>query len=182
MKIKTLLSIGLALAAESVVAAAQPPTLVVDAVQMPAWVEQASGARDALVVGRALRNKERVVTGAGARAWLRLADGSLVKLGENGQLGLDDLGQPKINRKNLVTASLDLLRGPFRFTTQALSRFRGERDVKIRVVTITVGLRGTDLWARAEPARDIVCLLEGKLDVTRGDQAFTMAQPMSFYV
>src|SRR3954469_22345945 len=103
MKIKTLLWMLLALAAESVIAAAPPPTLVVDAVQMPAWVERANGARDALVVGRVLRNKERVVTGAGARAWLRLADGSLAKLGENGQLGLDDLGQPKFNGKNLVT-------------------------------------------------------------------------------
>src|SRR3954469_8954906 len=103
MKIKTLLSIVLALTGEYVIAAAPPSTLVVDAVQMPAWVEQASGARDALVVGRVLHNKERVVTGAGARAWLRLADGSLVKLGENGQLGLDDLGQPKFNGKNLVT-------------------------------------------------------------------------------
>jgi hypothetical protein len=122
------------------------------------------------------------VTGAGARAMLRLADGSLLKLGENGVLVLDDLAQQKFSAKDVVTASLDVLKGAFRFTTQALSNFRGERDVKIRVVTITVGIRGTDLWTKADATRDIVCLIEGKADVTRGDQAFTLDRPMSFYI
>ena len=79
---------------------------------------------------------------------LRLADGSLVKLGENGIMALDDLGQTKIKLKDVVTASLDVLSGAFRFTTQALTKFRGERDVKVRLVTITVGIRGTDIWAK----------------------------------
>ncbi|MEO8442562.1 MAG: FecR domain-containing protein [Betaproteobacteria bacterium] len=191
MKIRTLVSIVLVLAASCAFAATKAPAtrlsvkkpvVVVEGVQMPAWVERASGARDALTLGASVNSKDRVVTGAGARALLRLADGSLIRLGENGALVLDDLNQQKYNSKNVVTASLDVLRGAFRFTTQALSKFRGERDVKVRVVTITVGIRGTDLWARSDPARDIVCLLEGKVDVTRGDQAFTLEQPMAFYV
>ena len=72
-----------------------------------------------------------------ASALLRLADGSLIKLGENGVLALDDLGQRKINLKDVVTASLDVVSGAFRFTTQVLYKFRGERDVKVRIVTIT---------------------------------------------
>jgi hypothetical protein len=191
MKTKMLVSIVLVLAAGCAFAAAKPaatrpvvkkPIIVVEGVQMPAWVERASGARDALTLGASLNNKDRVITGAGARALLRLTDGSLIKLGENGTLALDDLNQQKFKLKNVVTASLDVLGGAFRFTTQALSKFRGERDVKIKVVTITVGIRGTDLWAKAEPTRDVVCLIEGKVDVTRGDQAFTLDKPMSFYV
>ncbi len=181
MKIKTLLTLLLACAA-SCAAAATKPTLVVEGVQMPAWVERANGSRDALMVGASLGNKDRVVTGAGARALLRLADGSLLKLGENGSLGLDDLGTQKFKAKEVVTASLDVLRGAFRFTTQALYKFRGERDVKVRVVTITLGIRGTDLFTKADATRDIACLIEGQVDVTRGDQAFTLTQPMSFYV
>lgn len=191
MKIRTLVSIVLVLAASCAFAATKhtatrlivkKPVVVVEGVQMPAWVERASGARDALTLGASLNNKDRIVTGAGARALLRLADGSLIRLGENGVLVLDDLNRQKFNLKDVVTASLDVLGGAFRFTTQALSKFRGERDVKVRVVTITVGIRGTDLWAKADAARDIVCLLEGKVDVTRGDQAFTLVQPMAFYV
>ena len=191
MKTRIVPVLMLVLAASCAFAAPRPaairplikkPLVVVEGVQMPAWVERASGSRDALGLGTSLNNRDRIVTGAGARAILRLADGSLLKLGENGVLALDDLAQKKYSAKDVVTASLDVLGGAFRFTTQALSKFRGERDVKIRVVTITVSIRGTDLWTKADAARDIVCLIEGKADVTRGDQAFTLDQPMSFYI
>jgi hypothetical protein len=191
MKIRTLLSMVLLLAAGCAFSAATPGVpkaalakslIVVEGVQMPSWVERANGARDALTLGTSLSNKDRVITGPGARALLRLADGSLIRLGENGMLALDDLGQKKFQLKDVVTASLDVLSGAFRFTTQALTKFRGERDVKVRIVTITIGIRGTDLWGKADGTKDIACLIEGKVDVTRGDQAFTMDQPMSFYV
>lgn len=188
MKTKTLLlalALGLAAGHASAAGKAVKPekaVVVVEAVQMPAWVEHANGGRDALVVGATLHNKDRVVTGEGSRAALRMSDGSLVRLGANGNLALDDLAQRRFNAKDVVTATLDVLAGAFRFTTQALPKQRVERDVKVRVVTITLGLRGTDLWARPEAERDVVCLLEGKIDVTRGEQAFTMDQAMSFYI
>jgi len=130
----------------------------------------------------ALNNKDRVFTGPEARALLRLADGSLIKLGENGLLALDDLGQKKIQLKDVVTASLDVVSGAFRFTTQALSRFRGERDVKVRIAKITAGIRGTDLWGKADATRDIVCLIEGRITVEHERDRFVMDQPKSFYI
>ena len=104
------------------------PIFVVQGVQMPAWVEHASGARGALALDMPLSSKDRVITGPGARALLRLADGSLVKLGQNGMLALDEFGQQKNQFKEIVTASLDALSGMFRFTAQALSQYRGEGD------------------------------------------------------
>lgn len=181
MKVKTFLAAFLMLAASSALAAARPD-IVVEGVQAPAWVEHASGARGPLAIGMALGNQDRIFTGPGSRALLRLADGSLIRLGENGVLALDDLGQRKINLKDVVTASLDVLSGAFRFTTQALSRFRGERDVKVRISTVTAGIRGTDLWGKADSTRDIVCLIEGNITVARENDAFTMDQPMSFYI
>jgi hypothetical protein len=162
--------------------AAPRPDIVVEGVQTPAWVEHASGARDALAVGARLANKDRVYTGPGARALLRLADGSLIKLGENAILALDDLGRKKDAVKEVVTATLDVLSGAFRFTTQALYKFRGGRDVKVRLVTITAGVRGTDLWGKADKTRDIVCLIEGSIAVTHDQNEFTMDQPQSFYI
>lgn len=158
------------------------PVIVVEGVQMPAWVEHASGARGPLTIGMRLVNSDRIYTGPGSRALLRLVDGSLIKLGENGILALDDLGKKKIQMKDIVTASLDVVKGAFRFTTQALSKFRGERDVKVRIVTITAGIRGTDLWGKADDTRDIVCLIEGNVTVVREQEAFTMNEPMSFYI
>ena len=155
--------------------------LVVDAVQMPAWLER-GGTREPLAPGMALRSADRVVTGAGARALLRLADGSLIRLGENGALGLDNVALQRSAAQDLLTASLDVAAGAFRFTTQALRRFRGGRDVRIRIVAVTAGIRGTDLWGKAAPDRDVLCLIEGNISVTHGDRTFTMDEPKSFYI
>src|SRR5258708_37095818 len=62
----------------------------IEGVQMPAWVERA-GRRVPIIPGMELRAGDQLVTGAGSRALVKLADGSLVKLGENGQLGFADL-------------------------------------------------------------------------------------------
>ncbi len=181
MKIKAFLTALLMLTASSALAAARA-NIVVEGVQAPAWVEHSSSARDPLAIGMVLGNKDRIYTGPGSRALLRLVDGSLIKLGENGVLALDDLGQRKINLKDVVTASLDVVSGAFRFTTQVIYKFRGERDVKVKISTITAGIRGTDLWGKADRTRDIVCLIEGNITVARGADAFTMDQPMSFYI
>ena len=155
MRLKSLFATLLVLVATAA-AAATRPHLVVEGVQMPAWVEYSSGARQPLAIGMALNNKDKVYTGPASRALLRLADGSLIKLGENGVLALDDLDRRRVSAKDVVTASLDVVSGAFRFTTQALYRFRGERDVKVRLVTLTAGIRGTDLWGKADATRDIV--------------------------
>jgi len=162
--------------------AAERAVIVVEAVQMPAWVEHTGGARAPLAIGMRLSNSDRIYTGPGSRALLRLVDGSEIKLGENGILALADLGTHKNQLHDVVTASLDVVKGAFRFTTRALSKLRVQRDIKVRVVTITAGILGTDLWGKASEARDVVCLIEGDITVLRGAEAFAMNEPMSFYI
>ena len=141
MTVKGLVTLLILLVASGT-AAAKRPAIVVQGVQMPAWVEHLSGARNALALEMPLAGNDRIITGPGARALLRLADGSLLKLGENGMLALDELGQQKNLMKELVTASLDWLSEAFRFTARVLSEYRGESDVKARLVTSIVGIRG----------------------------------------
>ena len=43
-----------------------------------------------------------------------------------------------------------------------------ERDVRVKVNAVTAGIRGTDVWGKSESDRDIVCLLEGRIDVSHG--------------
>ena len=170
----------LLLAAAWFAAAADQP--LVEAVQSPAWVERAGG-REPLAVGMPLNDNDRVVSGAAARVLLRMPEGSLVKLGENAQLALDRLGTRREREGTVVTAALDVLRGAFRFTTQALTGFRGRRQIDIRVATVTAGIRGTDVWGKAADDRDIVCLIEGRITVQRqGEPQFAMDQPLSFYI
>ena len=161
--------------------AAEPASSIfVEAVQFPAWIER-NGERPVPVrPGMELRNNDQLKTGANARLLLRTSDGSAVKLGENATIKLDNL---RARSKNLFVASMDVLEGAFRFTTDVLAPFRGKREVSIRVATVTAGVRGTDLWGKSAPDKQIVCLIEGKIDVTPpGEQPIVMDQALQFYV
>jgi len=164
-------------------APATAQTLAVEGVVSPAWMERA-GARTPLAVGMQLNDRDRVVTGPGARALLRMAEGSAVKLGENASLAVDGLADKvSAGSARLVAASLDVLRGAFRFTTGVFGRPAAGRDVRVRVSTVTAGIRGTDLWGKSDERRDLVCLIEGSISVSHAQTGeFTMAEPLSFFV
>jgi len=47
---------------------------------------------------------------------------------------------------------------------------------------VTIGIRGTDLWGRSTPQDEIVCLIEGKIEVAAADEKpILMEQPRQFY-
>jgi hypothetical protein len=164
-------------------AAASASTLTVEGVVSPAWVER-GGARVPLAVGMQLNDTDRVVTGIGSRALLRVAEGSAVKLGENASLVASNLAdKASAGASRLVTASLDVVRGAFRFTTGIFGKHAAARDVRVRISTVTVGIRGTDLWGKSDDRRDLVCLIEGSISVSHAQTGeFTMADPLSFFV
>jgi hypothetical protein len=159
-------------------ASAATPNAVVEAVQMPAWVERGS-ARIPLSPGMELQDRDQLRTGANSRLLLKMAEGSFVRLGENGTLQLDQMAQRK---DKVFAAALNVLQGAFRFTTDAL-RAQRRRNINITIATVTAGIRGTDVWGKAAADKDIVCLIEGRIEVQRGqDQPFRMDQPLSFYI
>lgn len=156
--------------------AAAQPAAVVEGVQMPAWVERA-GTRTPIAPGMVLQPGDVIHTGANSRLLVRLSERSLVKLGENGQLRFTELSPTR----ELFRAALGVLRGAFRFTTDVAARAR-RREVNITVATVTAGIRGTDLWGRARNNAEIVCLIEGAIEVAApGEQPLTMDQPRQFY-
>jgi len=156
--------------------------LTVESVLSPAWVERANGRREPLAAGMELNSSEKVHTGDGGRALLRLAEGSAIKLGESALLAVDDLAQKQDAKGGVVSASLDVVRGAFRFTTGLLGKSNAQRDVKVKVNVITAGIRGTDVWGKSEGERDIICLLEGRVTVAHGAAQFQMTEPNSFYI
>ena len=149
---------------------------VIDSVQLPAWLERGS-TRVPLAPGMELRPGDRIVSGGNARVALKLSEGSIVKLGENGTLRIVEL-QPG---RELFRAGLHILQGAFRFTTEALARDK-KRDVRVRVSQVTIGVRGTDFWGRSRDEREIVCLIEGAIEVgAGGEQAVQLDKPLQFY-
>jgi hypothetical protein len=156
------------------------PDAEVEAVLAPAWLLR-DGKQMPLGPGRELRNGDQILTGDGARARLRLADGSAVKLGERARFSLDSVAR-KRDGTRLFTAALRVAEGAFRFTTSLVYKFSGPRDIKVTVATVTAGIRGTDLWGKAGPDGEVVALIEGKITLTRaGDKPVTMDRPSTVY-
>jgi hypothetical protein len=164
-------------------AAAQSAEIIIDAVQAPAWIQRAD-VRVPLSPGMRVRDMDEVRTGPGARLLMRAPEGSTVKLGENAIYRVD---AQEMTRRNVYSASMNVLQGAFRFTTDVARRFRGKREIDIRLATATAGIRGTDIWGKSQSDREIFCLIEGKVEVTRalgGDEEkpVTLDQPMAFYI
>lgn len=172
-----MLRIMLALLCLSVMANAAAAPAVVRLLQAPAWRVH-EGARSALRPGDELTAGDSVVTGDGARLLIDLAEGSTVKLGENAELALAELIAPEQER-GLFKGFLDVVRGAFRFTTTVVGR---QRDIRARIGSATIGIRGTDVWGKHEETRDFVVLLEGRISIERNGQRVTMDQAQSLYM
>ena len=132
-------------------------------------------------LGMSVRAGAAVHTGTRGRVLLRLDEGSHVKLGENALFSVDSFERP--SRPDGVFQGLfNVLRGAFRYSTTLLSR-QSRRRIDIRISAVTAGIRGTDIWGKAAPDRDIVCLIEGAVEVRRGEDApISMSDPLSFYI
>ncbi|CAD7837869.1 MAG: sporulation-like protein [Olavius algarvensis Delta 4 endosymbiont] len=151
----------------------------VEGLQAPAWV-QWQGVTLPVMVGMAIKPGDRLFTGKSARLLLRMEEGSLVKLGENASFTVASWSAPP-KKRDVYKGFLKVLRGAFRFTTTALSK-RHRRAIDVQVASAVAGIRGTDLWGKASPTRDIVLLIEGKVTITRGaDEPVILDEPLTFY-
>jgi FecR protein len=165
----------LAIALVGAMALARAENVTVEAVQYPAWLDR-GGSTVALTPGTALQPDDKLRTGGNARVQLTLAEGSTVRLGENAQFVVE-----RVENRGVFRAALAVLTGAFRFTTTALRKSQ-QRDISIKVKNVTAGIRGTDLWGKSTDARDLVCLLEGKISVgSEGNPTVTLDQPLDFY-
>ena len=154
------------------------PLAMVEAVQLSASVLR-GGVSTPLAPGMELGSRDQVRTGPQSRVVLRTADGSTVKLGEQGSFFLD---KARMREDSVFEVAMRIAEGAFRFTTEALEKFGGRREVSITVKTVTAGIRGTDLWGKSTSDSQIVCLIAGTIEVTSpGERPFTMDRPLSFY-
>lgn len=147
----------------------------VEGVQYPAWLER-GGNSVPLSPGIELQANDQLRTGQNARVRLKLAEGSTVKLGENAKFKVE-----RVQNRSVFGAALTVLAGAFRFTTEAVAKAR-KRDITIKVSSVTAGIRGTDLWGKSTDERDLVCLIEGKINVaSENRESVTLDQPLDFY-
>jgi hypothetical protein len=149
----------------------------IDSLQLPAWLDR-GGLTVPATPGIELFAGDKLRTGKGARLLISLNEGSIVRLGENATFEIAAAER----KAGLFTAALNVVEGAFRFTTKALAKAQ-PRNVSIRVANnATIGIRGTDLWGRGRGDKDIVCLIEGKIDVTgNNNKTLRLDQPLQFF-
>jgi len=158
------------------ISALAAPLATVEAVQAPAWRDRA-GIIAPLAAGMELRSGDVVRTGAGSRAYLMLAEGSRVKLGESARFSLHSRS---LRPDRSFRGVLDVIEGAFRFTTGKLKKTL-PRELALRVGSATLGIRGTDVWGRTNKDGDLVALIEGHIEISRAGEITDLAQPMTYF-
>ena len=148
------------------IAAAMPlqaaPGAVVEGVQLPAWIIR-DGKREPLTAGTELKAWDEIATGTGSRLVLRLGDGSLVKLGENGWLQIAGLVQRQ--GKNFLSATLKVFAGAFRFTSAPEPA--ADSEVTVEFATLIARLNAADIWGKKLSDHQVLVLINGKVSVAR---------------
>lgn len=173
---------AVALPAEAAKAKPDVRTLMVEAVQMPAWSTTANGQRVPLSPGDAVTTAQEVETAVAAGLVLRMPEGSLIRLGEKTRLGIQRLEVNPEDGYTAVRSELKLFDGFFRFATSAVAKAVGQREIDVNLRTATIGIRGTDFWSMTDAAHDAACLFEGKVDLATRDQgALTLDKPTAFW-
>lgn len=164
---------------------AAPSATVVEAVQLPAWVER-NGQRRPAEPGVQLRANDKAITANGSRMLLRMDDKSTIKLGEQTEFLIRSIDT---SRESAVAPSeqksaFKLVSGVFRYATDYTSKALGnKRELNLEVATATVGIRGTDFWAMTDAAHDAVCVFEGKVEVVRDAKpGIELDKPGAFWV
>ncbi|MBI3526074.1 MAG: FecR domain-containing protein [Betaproteobacteria bacterium] len=155
----------------------------IEAVQMPAWLVR-EGRAQPLAAGMDVRNGDHIRTGAAARVYLKLAEGSTVKLGEQADLVFYSRS---LKPASSFKAAIDVRRGAFRFTTGAQQRMRGQREVKVTIragatTAAPVAGGGADLWGKTDAGRDLILLIEGKIEIRHDDKTLELTEPLTYFV
>ena len=155
----------------------------INALNYPVWAER-NQSRITLSPGSPLLNGDIVQTGSMGRAWIALADGSVVKLGQDTRFEIRSAELQQQQQGALLSAALNVIRGAFRFTSGFFAaKFTSKHQVNIRIGAVTVGIRGTDIWGRSSADEDFVALLDGNITVeSAGDASVVLDQPLSRYL
>jgi ferric-dicitrate binding protein FerR (iron transport regulator) len=99
-------------------------------------------------------------TGSDARLSARLDDGSMITMGENAQLSIDEF---VYNQGQSREITLRALKGALLFIGEKL--FGGDSEVQIRTPVAILGVRGTELWVGPIDGATGVLVLEGEVSV-----------------
>lgn len=104
------------------------------------------------VRGIAVQSKDRIVTGADGAAGIQTADNTLLSLGPNSHLVIDEFAFNK--RKQEGNIALRFLKGSFAVVSGLIAKISPERT-KVSTPTATIGIRGTEFTVKVDIPPDL---------------------------
>lgn len=151
----------------------------VDVIQGRAAFER-DGQQLPLVVNQSLFSGDYITTSSDGRLLIRFMDNTTARVGSGARVKMERL-QPNETRDGSLSASFDVLKGMFRYSSGAGSIGRHEIDIKVGR-SITAGIRGTDVFVKAADDKDLVCLIEGQVQVRSGEVSALLDERRQFFV
>ena len=128
---------------------------------------ESEGQRRPLQTASPVHLLDVVTTGANARLVVELDDGTVLTLGENAELKIDEF---VFNKPGIADRLKLFAGGAFRFTTGRLVK-TDDSIIEIRTRVPALGLRGTDFWAGPLDGNYSVLVFDGALDVSNNGQS-----------
>lgn len=155
------------------------PIATVARIQEAAALER-QGAQVPLKVGLRLESGDVITTGEQSRVLLHLSDKSKIKIGAHARVKFDNLLPPPTRSNKPLKGKIGVFKGLLRFVG---GNKKVKKDIQLRVGnTITMGIRGTDVFVKAEKEKDWVCLLEGHVSVAAQGVTAALTQAKQFFV
>jgi hypothetical protein len=154
----------------------------VNSLNYPVWVERGTDTLP-LAPGDPLQVGDVVQTGAAGRVWLKIENGSVIKLGRNTRLSIDKVDFHEVGDATELEAEFNVLKGAFRFTSRFFTmRQSAAQWVDLQVGAITAGIRNTDVWGSSGDHEDFIALLEGRIEIAfPGQDPVVMDQALTLF-
>ena len=107
-------------------------------------------------MGMPVQQRDRITTKADSRVRIELNDGSVLSLGENGDLNLNEFEFDQKEKKRKAFFGVAL--GKLRVFAMDLLRFR-EKSFRVNTPTAVVGVRGTVflVWVKSQTITQVAC-------------------------
>lgn len=119
------------------------------------------GTERTLATGAVVHLQEEISTGDAARLELTFDDGTVLTLGEQARLVIDEFVYNPADGLERMAVSAN---GAFRFVSAALTR--ADSEISVATPVALLGVRGTDFWGGPIDGAFGVFLLEGSVTVT----------------
>lgn len=155
------------------------PIATVARIQEAAALER-DGTQVPLKVGLRLESGDVITTGEQSRVLLHLSDESQIKIGAHARVKFDNLLPPPARSNQPLKGKIGIFKGLLRFVG---GDKKVKKDIQLHVGnTITMGIRGTDVFVKAGAEKDWVCLLEGHVSVAAHGVTAALTQAKQFFV